>query len=309
MTMQGVEIATPTVGRQRGRLFRDEGLWALFFLGPNLLLFLIFTAFPIIYGLALSFVHWNVLEPWSFVGLDNYRRFFFGDPLAGKVIFNTLYLTIGVLAPSMALSLLFAVLLNQRIRGLAFWRGIYYLPMVTSAVAIGVVWKWVLSKQFGLLNAFLGLFGVAPQDWLFNETLVMPALILVSIWGSLPLKIIFYLAALQSVSPEYYEAAGIDGAGSWQKFRYITWPLITPTTFFLVVISIIGLMTGSFDLIWTMTRGGPLDASNVITVHLYRTAFVYFDMGYASAMAYLLFVAVLLVTVGQWLSQKRWVHY
>ena len=309
MTMQGVEIATPTVGRQRSRLFRDENLWALFFLGPNLLLFLIFTAFPIVYGLALSFVHWNVLEPWSFVGLDNYRRFFFGDPLAGKVVFNTLYLTIGVLAPSMALSLLFAVLLNQRIRGLAIWRGIYYLPMVTSAVAIGVVWKWVLSKQFGLLNAFLGLFGVAPQDWLFNETLVMPALILVSIWGSLPLKIIFYLAALQSVSPEYYEAAGIDGAGGWQKFRYITWPLITPTTFFLVVISIIGLMTGSFDLIWTMTRGGPLDASNVITVHLYRTAFVYFDMGYASAMAYLLFLAVLLVTIAQWLSQRRWVHY
>jgi ABC-type sugar transport system permease subunit len=309
MTMQGVEIATPTVGRQRSRLFRDENLWALFFLGPNLLLFLIFTAFPIVYGLALSFVHWNVLEPWSFVGLDNYRRFFFGDPLAGKVIFNTLYLTIGVLAPSMALALLFAVLLNQRIRGLAVWRGIYYLPMVTSAVAIGVVWKWVLSKQFGLLNAFLGLFGVAPQDWLFNETLVMPALILVSIWGSLPLKIIFYLAALQSVSPEYYEAAGIDGAGSWQKFRYITWPLITPTTFFLIVISVIGLMTGSFDLIWTMTRGGPLDASNVITVHLYRTAFVYFDMGYASAMAYLLFVAVLLVTIVQWLSQRRWVHY
>lgn len=309
MTTQPVEIATPSVRPRRDRLFRDESLWALFFLGPNLLLFLTFTAFPIVYGLALSFVHWNVLEPWTFVGLDNYQRFFFGDPLAGKVIFNTLYLTIGVLPPSMALALLFAVLLNQKIRGLAFWRGVYYLPMVTSAVAIGVVWKWVLSKQFGLLNAFLGLFGVTPQDWLFNETLVMPALILVSIWGSLPLKIIFYLAALQGVSPEYYEAAAIDGADSWQKFRHITWPLITPTTFFLVVISIIGLMTGSFDLIWTMTKGGPLDASNVITVHLYRTAFVYFDMGYASAMAYLLFVIVLIVTIAQWISQKRWVHY
>jgi multiple sugar transport system permease protein len=308
MTTRHAEMAAPAVGR-RGGLFRDESLWALFFLGPNLLLFLVFTAFPILYGFALSFVHWNVLEPWSFVGLENYRRFFFGDPLAGKVIGNTLYLTLGVLAPSMALALLFAVLLNQNIRALTFWRGVYYLPMVTSAVAIGVVWKWVLSKQFGLLNAFFGLFGIPPQDWLFNEALVMPALILVSIWSSLPLKIIFFLAALQSVSPEYYEAAAIDGAGTWAKFRHITWPLITPTTFFLTVISIIGLMTGSFDLIWTMTKGGPLDASNVITVHLYRTAFVYFDMGYASAMAYLLFLAVLAVTVVQWIAQKRWVHY
>jgi multiple sugar transport system permease protein len=309
MTMQRAEVATPAVKRQGSRLLRDESLWALLFLGPNLVLFLIFTAFPIVFGFALSFVRWNVLEPWTFVGLANYQRFFTGDPLAGKVIVNTLYLTLGVLPPSMALALLFAVLLNQKIRGLAFWRGIYYLPMVTSAVAIGVVWKWVFSRQFGLLNAFLGLFGVTPQDWLFNQALVMPALILVSIWTSLPLKIIFYLAALQGVSPEYYEAASIDGAGGWQQFRHITWPLITPTTFFLIIISVIGLLTGSFDLIWTMTQGGPLDASNVITIHLYRTAFIYFDMGYASAMAYLLFLIVLAVTIVQWISQKRWVHY
>jgi multiple sugar transport system permease protein len=309
MSTRRIEFAKPSAARQGGHLLGDERLWALVFLGPNLFLFLAFTAFPIIYGFALSFVHWNVLEPWYFVGLDNYIRFFAGDPLAGKVIANTLYLTLGVLAPSMALALLFAVLLNQPIRGLAFWRGIYYLPMVTSAVAIGVVWKWVLSKQFGLLNAFFGLFGIPPQDWLFNEALVMPALILVSIWSSLPLKIIFYLAALQGVAPEYHEAAAIDGAGSWARFRHITWPLITPTTFFLTVISLIGLMTGSFDLIWAMTRGGPLDASNVITVHLYRTAFVYFDLGYASAMAYLLFLAVLVITIVQWIAQRRWVHY
>jgi multiple sugar transport system permease protein len=309
MTVQHAEMTTPRAEPQRGRLFRDDIFWALLFLGPNLILFLIFTAFPILYGLALSFVHWNVLEPWSFVGMANYERFFTGDRLAGKVLWNTLYFTLGVLPPSMILSLLFAILLNQKIRGLGFWRGIYYLPMVTSAVAIGVVWKWVLSAQFGPLNALIGLFGIPRQDWLFNETLVMPALIMVSIWGSLPLKIIFYLAALQGVSSEYYEAAAIDGADGWQQFRHITWPLITPTTFFLTVISIIGLMTGSFDLIWTMTQGGPLDASNVITVHLYRTAFVYFDMGYAAAMAYLLFLVVLGITIVQWISQKRWVHY
>lgn len=309
MTTGQIEVAAPTVKQIPSRLFRDEVWWALLFLGPNLLLFLVFTAFPILYGFGLSFVHWNIIEPWYFVGLDNYQRFFTGDKLAGKVSWNTLYYTLGVLPPSMVIALLFAILLNQKIRGLAVWRGIYYLPMVTSAVAIGIVWKWVLSYQFGPLNAFMRLFGIERQDWLFNDLLVMPALIAVSIWGSLPVKIIFYLAALQGVPQEYYEAAAIDGAGTWQRFRHVTWPLITPTTFFLLTITIIGLMTGSFDLIWSMTQGGPLDASNVITVHLYRTAFIYFDMGYASAMAYLLFLVVLAVTVIQWLSQRYWVHY
>jgi len=165
------------------------------------------------------------------------------------------------------------------------------------------------SNAFGAVNALVGLFGVPPQDWLFNQTLVMPAIIVVAIWAALPVHIIFFLAALQGVPQDLYEAASIDGAGRWQQFGNVTWPLITPTTFFLLIITLIGSMTGGFDIVWNMTQGGPLDASDLFIVQLYRTAFVYFQMGYASAMAYALFVIILVVTVFQWRAQKRWVHY
>jgi multiple sugar transport system permease protein len=308
MATRSAAVATRVVAPTRRR-FRREWLWALLFLGPNLVLFLVFTAFPIAFGLVVSFLHWNIIEPSRFIGLANYQRFFIDDPLAPKILVNTLYFTVGVLPTSTLLSLLFAILLNQKIRFLGFWRGVYYLPMVTSAVAVAVVWKWLYAYQFGAVNALLKIVGVPRQDWLFNETLVMPAIIVVAIWGGLPLKIIFYLAALQGVPGELYEAASIDGAGRWQRFLHITWPMITPTTFFLLLITMIGLMTGGFDLVWVMTQGGPLDASNLYVVQLYRTAFVYFDMGYASAMAYLLFLVVLLITIVQWKLQGRWVHY
>jgi len=302
--------ATARVETKRGyrvKIPRDW-LWAFFFLGPNLLLFCVFTAFPIMFGFILSFTHWNIIEPMRFVGLAKYQKFFLEDPLTPKVVFNTLYFTLGTLPLSIILPLFFAVLLNQKVKFLSVWRGLYYLPMVTSAVAIGIVWKWLYAYQFGVVNAILGFFGIERQDWLFNEALVMPAIIVVAIWGSIPLKVIFYLAALQNVPQELYEAAAIDGAGRWQRFWYVTWPLITPTTFFLIIISVIRLMTGGFDLIWVMTKGGPLDASTVLVVHIFRTAFVYFDMGYASAMAYILFLAILGFTILQWRLQHRWVH-
>jgi multiple sugar transport system permease protein len=301
--------ATAASAARRRHLFRREWPWVLFFLGPNVFLFFVFTAFPVVYGLYLSFTHWNIIEPMQFIGLRNYQRFFLEDPLTLKVVLNTLYFSFGVLPLSIALPLFFAILLNQGIRLIGLWRGVYYLPMVTSAVAIGIVWKWLYAKQFGLINAMLEPVGIPKQDWLFNETLVMPAIIVVAIWSSMPLKIIFFLAALQGVPQELYEAASIDGAGRWARFAHVTWPLISPTTFFLVIISIIGLLVGGFDLVWVMTRGGPLDASTMLVVHIFRHAFIYYDMGYASAMAYLLFVAVLVLTIVQWRLQKRWVHY
>jgi multiple sugar transport system permease protein len=301
--------ATPARAARRRRFFRSEWPWVLFFLGPNVFLFFVFTAFPVVYGLYISFMHWNVIEPMEFIGLRNYERFFLEDRLTPKVLANTLYFAFGVLPLSIVLPLFFAILLNQGVRLIGLWRGVYYLPMVTSAVAIGVIWKWLYAKQFGLINALLASLGVPKQDWLFNETLVMPAIIVVAIWSSMPLKIIFFLAALQGVPQELYEAASIDGAGRWARFAHVTWPLISPTTFFLVIISIIGLLVGGFDLVWVMTKGGPLDASTLLVIHIFRHAFIYYDMGYASAMAYLLFMAVLILTIVQWRLQKRWVHY
>jgi multiple sugar transport system permease protein len=293
-------------GRRR---FRREWLWALFFLGPNLLLFLTFTFFPILFGFGVSFFRWTIIEPPVFVGLDNYQRFFFQDPLAAKVVRNSLIYTLGALPISVLLPLGLAALLNAGIRGTGFFRSIYFLPLVTSGVAAATIFKWIYAKQAGPLNQLVGLFGIPRQDWLFDEVLVLPALIVVAIWHRVPLNIIFYLAALQGVDRTLYEAARIDGANRWQQFRYVTWPLVTPTTFFVLIITTIALLVGAFDMISVMTNGGPLDASNVLVFNIWRTAFVNFQMGYASAMAYILFMVVLAFTAVQWMLQKRWVHY
>lgn len=306
MSIGGGTVASPT--RARGRWRRRDVPWAFLFLGPNLILFFVFTAFPIVMGLAISFTHWNIVEPMTFNGLANYRQLL-NDPLTWKTVRITLYYTIGVVPTSLALSLFFAILLNQRIHFLGFWRGIFFLPMVTSGVAIALVWKWLYAYQFGAVNSLVGLVGISRQNWLFDQRLVMPSIIVVAIWAALPVHIIFFLAALQGVPKELYEAADIDGAGRWQQFLNVTWPLITPTTFFLLIITLIGSFTGGFDIVWNLTQGGPLDSSNLFVVQLYRTAFVYFQMGYASAMAYGLFLAVLLVTIIQWRAQRQWVHY
>jgi len=298
-------VATPKAKRR----FRREWLWALFFLGPNLLLFLTFTFFPILFGFGVSFFRWTIIEPPAFIGLDNYQQFFFADRLTGKVVTNSLVYTLSALPVSVLLPLGIAVMLNQGIKGTAFFRSIYFLPLVTSSVAAATIFKWLYAKQAGPLNQLVGIFGVPRQDWLFDEKLVLPALIITAIWHGVPRNIIFYLAALQSVDRTLYEAAKIDGANTWQQFRYVTWPLVTPTTFFVLIITTIGLLTGAFDMISVMTQGGPLDASNVLVFNIWRTAFVNFQMGYASAMAYILFLVVLVFTIVQWLLQKRWVQY
>jgi ABC-type sugar transport system permease subunit len=303
----GTVNVPPRALPSRRRVRRDEW-WAAVFLGPNLILFCVFTAFPVVFGLAVSFVNWNIVEPWTFAGLANYRHLF-EDPLFWKTIGNSLYYTVGVLPTSLALSLFFAILLNQHLWARGFWRGLFFLPMVTSGVAIALIWKWLYAYQFGAVNSLVVLFGVPRQNWLFNQTLVMPAVIVVAIWAAMPVQIIFFLAALQGVPKDLYEAVAIDGANRWQSFRHVTWPMITPTTFFLLLITFIQSMTGGFDIVWNLTQGGPLDATNLYVVNLFRTAFVYFQMGYASAMAYALFLVVLVVTIFQWKAQKQWVHY
>ena len=309
----GVTEARPARAAQsatRRRIPRDW-VWALLFLGPNVVLFLAFTFVPILFGFGISFFRWTIIEPPVFVGLDNYTYFLYGDPLAPKVVRNSLVYTLGALPVSVLLPLGLAFLLNTGVRGTSFFRSVYFLPLVTSAVATATIFKWIYSRQAGPINQFTGLFGIPRQDWLFDERLVLPALIIATIWHRVPLNIIFYLAALQSVPRILYEAAEIDGANRWQQFRHITWPLVTPTTFFVLVITTISLLIGAFDMVNVMTsgQGGPLDASNVFVFNIYRTAFTYFQMGYASAMAYILFLVVLTFTAIQWWLQKRWVHY
>ncbi len=292
-----------------GKLHRRDWLWALLFLGPNLLLFLGFTLVPMLFGLGVSFYKWNMLEPPTFVGPGNYGQFFGGDPLIGKVVGNSIYFVLGALPASVLIPLGLAVVLNIGVRGTKFFRSIYFLPLVASAVAASTIFKWLYAKDFGVLNQVTGLLGIPRQDWLFDEKLVIPSLVVVAVWQRIPLNIILYLAALQGVPRTLYEAARIDGAGAWAQFRYVTWPMVTPTTFFVLIITTTNLMVGTFDMVNVMTQGNPLNASNILVFNIWRTAFVYFQMGYAAAMSYILFGVVLAFTAIQWILQRRWVHY
>ncbi len=303
--------AAKTVGRRLPRAgnyrYRDWP-WVLLFLGPNFVLFVAFLAFPVAYGLYISFFKWNIIETPIFTGLANYRHFF-TDPLTPTLARNSLYYLAGTVVPIIALSLANAVLLNSVKRFVAFWRGLFFLPLVTSPVAAAAVWRWMYAKDNGLVNYFVTRLGVAPQDWLYNTTWAMPALIVVTIWLALPFNTILYLAGIQEIPQDLYEAAALDGASSWQQFRKITVPLLTPTTFFVFLITVISVLFGSFDIVNVMTQGGPLNATNTFIYTIYQNAFQYFQLGYASAQAYLLFVVVFAFTMLNWRLQKKWVHY
>jgi multiple sugar transport system permease protein len=210
---------------------------------------------------------------------------------------------------SVLLSLFFAVLLNARLKGITVFRWLYFLPLVTSAVATALVWLWIFSGNYGLVNIVFGFLLAQPRDWLLDGQTVLHALSFMSIWRSLPVNIILFLAALQEVSPDLYEAAEIDGANQVAQFRFVTWPSVTPMTFLVLTLQIIQSFFSAFDLVAVLTQGGPVNASNVIVYFIYEQAFRFFQFGYASAIALLLFVAVLLITVVQWRLQKYWVHY
>ena len=304
--------ATAVTGERKQAKYREKkdwraGLWALLFLGPNLALFLLFTAYPVAYGFYLSFFKYSVLKPAKYIGLDNYRHFF-NDPLTATLVKNSLYFALGTLIPSIVIPLLIAVLLNNApLKG--FWRFIYFLPLVTAPVAAAAMWKWLYAKDFGLINYGMKQLGLAPIDWLYNLDWAMPAVIVMTIWLLLPFNIILYTAGLQEIPRDYYEASEIDGASKFRQFIDITVPLITPTTFFVLMTTMIGVIFGSFDTINVLTQGGPLDATNIFIYDIYQNAFQYFRMGYASAQAYVLFVAVFILTIANWSLQRKWVHY
>ncbi len=284
------------------------GLWALLFLGPNLILFLIFTAYPVGYGLYISLYNYSVLKPKKWVGLDNYDRFIH-HPQTPDLIKRSIYYAVGATVPSVILPLIIAVLLANAGVTTRLFRGLYFLPIVTSPVAAAAVWKWMYAKDFGLINYGLRRVGGQPVDWLYNLDWAMPSVIVMSIWLLLPFNTILYTAGLQEVPRDLYDAAAVDGASKIQQFWGITIPLITPTTFFVLLITIINVLVGGFDVINVLTQGGPLRSTDVLIYDIYQNAFENFRMGYASAEAYVLFLAILLVTLFNWVLQKRWVHY
>jgi len=284
------------------------GLWALLFLGPNLILFLIFTAYPVWYGLYISLYNYSILKPKKWVGLGNYDKFIH-DPKTPDLIWRSIYYAVGTTIPVVVLPLIVAVLITRSGVFTKPFRLIYILPIVTSPVAAAAVWKWLYAKDFGLINYGLSLIGVKPIDWLYSLTWSMPAVIVMSIWLLIPFNIILYTAGLQEVPRDLYDAAEVDGASALQQFRTVTVPMITPTIFFVFLITMIGVLVGGFDVIQVLTQGGPLQKTNILIYDIYKNAFENFKMGYASAQAYVLFLGVLLVTLFNWVLQKRWVHY
>jgi multiple sugar transport system permease protein len=278
------------------------------FLLPNLIGFLVFTFLPVLAALLISFTNWDLLRPATWVGIDNYVRLT-QDPLFHRVLRNTVVYVFGTVPIQMILALLIALALNQRIPGQTFFRTAYFMPVVASTVAVALVWRWIFHADFGLLNSFLFMIGVTnPPNWLSSTRWALPAIIIMSIWQQIGFSMVLFLAGLQGVPVTLHEAAKIDGASSLQRFWFITIPMLSSTTFFVLVISIINSFQ-VFDQAFIMTEGGPANATNTLVFNIYRYAFQFFQMGYAAAMAWVLFAIIFVVTLIQFRYQKQWVYY
>jgi multiple sugar transport system permease protein len=288
------------------RGWRKAGLVALFLL-PALVPLVLFRLVPMVASLGVSATEWNLLRPPVFVGLDNYREVL-TDPRFHKALFNTLYYMVGYLPLVLIGALAIAVLLNSQIKGGAFFRGVYFLPVVTSWVVVALLWKWLLSPEGGIVNYLLSLIGIDGPGWWTDPDWAMPAIIIASVWKDLGFNMLILLAGLQSIPEQLYEAATIDGASRWHRLRYVTLPLLTPSILFATILAMIGAFQ-VFDQVWVMTEGGPAGATTVVMEQVVKNAFKYGQMGEASAMSWILFAIILAFTVFQLRFQKRWVHY
>ena len=288
-------------------LRRQETISFFLCISPWIIGFLIFVLGPMVASLAISTMRWDMLKPPRFVALDNYQRLFTNDPLFWQSLRVTFKYTLLYVPTELIGGLGLAVLMNQRVRGITVYRTIFYLPSVLSGVAFVVVWMWLLHPDAGLVNEFLRLFGINGPRWLTDPDTALYALWIMSIWG-LGRTAIIFLAGLKNVPLELYEAAAIDGAGSWRSFRNVTLPMITPTIFFNLVLSVIATFQ-TFTSSFVATNGGPLDSTLFFVLYIYRSAFQFFRMGYASALAWVLFVIILLLTLLIVRSARRWVYY
>jgi multiple sugar transport system permease protein len=311
-----VTIAAPPDQQQPGEQRRPKAkrkgksdlASALAFLSPTLLVLSAFVFFPVVFSFYLSFHTWHMFSASAtFVGLGNYSAIV-KNPEFWSVLKNTAYYTLGTVPLNMVISLGVAFFLNKKLAGKKFLRTAFFAPVVMSSVAAAVIWRWVYEPSFGLLNYFLSWFGIPAVNWLNNPTSAMFALIAMGVWKSFGFNMVLFSAGLQGIPEHYYEAAQIDGAGKWKQFWNITIPLLSPTTFFVLVMSVIGSFQ-VFDTVYVLTSGGPLGSTKVLVFYLYEQAFKFFDMGYASAVAYLLFAVVFILTMLQMKYLRGSVHY
>lgn len=301
---------TPS-GQRKGMspLKRGEAISAYLFLSPAAILFLVFLAGPLLGAVALSFFRWDLLTPPEFAGFQNYKEVF-SDTVALKAIWNTFVFAFWAVVLHLVLAMLLALAVNRAMpAGLTYFlRTAYFFPFIISWAAVAIMWKYILDPNFGFLSYYLGELGIPAPNWLISRQWAMPALIFVDLWKTLGFTFIILLAGLQGVPKQLYEAAMVDGAGTFRKFWNITIPMLSPTLFFATVISFIGAFQ-IFEPMFIMTEGGPGNSTLSIVMHIYETGFRSFQMGSASVLALVVFLVIMAVTLVQFRLGRYWVHY
>lgn len=286
---------------------KKDGKWFYIFISPWLIGFLGLTLGPILFSIYMSFTNWDLFQSPEFIGVDNYKNLLTDDPIFWKSVGNTFFYALISIPLGMSISLWIAYYLNKKIKGITFFRILFYLPSVVPVVASSLLFIHLLAPTEGLINQGLAIFGIQGPAWLLDPNWVKPALILMSLWG-VGGGVVLLLAGMKGIPQELYEAAAIDGAKSSQSFFHITFPMLTPVIFFNLVTGMIGALQ-TFAQVFIVTAGGPDNASQMVVPYLFQNAFQFYKMGYASAIAWVLFIIIMALTLVVFRSSALWVHY
>ena len=284
------------------KILNEQQFAGWLFILPAFAGLLIFIIIPVLCSFGLSFCKWDLINPIQFVGVENYRVIF-TEPLFFKILVNTIVFAFATSVFGVIIPLILACILNTKIRGAEFFKSAYFLPFITPMIVIGIIWEWIFDPNIGLLANVLNI----HINWLYDTNFAMPALIIVSVWKLIGYNMVIFLSAMSGISNSIFEAAKIDGAGVLQTFKNVTVPMLSSAIFFVVIITAISSFQ-VFDLIYLMTQGGPLDSTNVLVYAIYKNAFEYFNVGKASAIAYVLFAIILVLTLLQWSLRKKLVY-
>lgn len=304
-------MATTTLSGTRRRGLspqqRRDLVSGLLFAGPAIIGLIVFVAYPILASVYFSFTSYSILQPPRWIGWENYYTLLFDDPLFYTALYNTFYIAIFTIPLSVVVAMGLAMLLNVKVGGQSFYRTIFYLPTIVPFVASSVLWLWIFNPQYGILNTLLWYIGIQGPGWISDPAWSKPSLVIMNLWG-VGSWMVIYLAGLQDTPQELYEAADLDGANWWHKTVYLTIPFMSPYILFSVILMLIGIFQ-YFTQVFVMTNGGPADSTRVYAMYLYQNAFTYFKMGYASAMAWLMFIMVVLLTILIFRTSARRVYY
>ena len=286
-------------------LRRGETIAGYLFLAPNFFGFIIFMLFPILFAFYIMLTDWSLAKEPQFIGLKNFETMV-NDRIFWKSLTNSFYYTFIAVPTGIFIAFWLALALNRKMRGIIFFRTVYFLPQITLTVAAATIWRWIYQPEIGLINHILELVGIDGPKWIHDTKWAMPSVIIMSNWQGIGFAMLILLAGLQGIPEEYYEAASIDGASGWQRMRFVTLPMLTPALFFVVVTSLIGAFQ-AFDQFYILTQGGPAHATTPLTLYIFQNAFSFFKMGYGAALAAVLFVIILIITIIQWQLARRWV--